>query len=315
MKVRNYGFEIETTNSTVGVDDLLSQLEKSSGYADTSTGIERRIYLDSKAHADYYIGLVVTVKDQKMFCKLENDHGHIKITVENLKGKDKLMEFNFFAINKKNGIGIYQHYYQSCGLNVFGKYLRQRHNSIRDKLIDDKTNELKSANGGKISEKEIKAIKAKHSGVFKFSPLLRKETLAKMLKAFKTIKAFEFEYATLEVEQKYATPLSKYVKKKREKLSFSPNWSLTELATGIVETIKMINPKNGRVHVVNEYDEDIAVKIFEMPDNFGEEEYDDVAFKLNDLDVYDFAKHEVSTELINICKSEKYNHIFEANPK
>lgn len=313
MKVRLYGFEIETTGKSVGIDDLLSHFEANSGKSNTTKEIERRIYLDRKSHANYYLGLVITVKDQKRFCRLENDHGNIKIAVENLKGKDKLMEFNFFAINKHNGIGIYQHYFQSCGINVFGSYLHQCHNSMRDSLIETDIKTHMSMNSGKISDKEEKTIKRKHSGLFKFSPLVRKEALAKILEEYKAIKAFEFEYSTLGVEQKQGTPLSKFVKKKREKLTFSSTWSLAELAAGIVESISLIKPKNGRVHVVNSFDEDLALKIFDIPDNFGEEEYDDVALKLHNLDVYGFANHKVISELVETCQSDDYSYIFEAN--
>ncbi len=313
MKVRLYGFEIESTSSTVSIDDLLANLHSSSGTPDTSRGIERRIYLDSKSHKDYHLGLVVTVKDQKRFCRLENDHGNIKITVENLKGKDKLMEFNFFAINKKNGIGIYQHYFQSCGVNVFGGYLSSRHKDLREKNIEDEIKKEKSSNGGKLSESKEKKIRRKHAGRLKFSPLVRKESLKSILDEYKRIKAFEYEYSALDVDSKPGVPLGKYVKKKREKLTFARDWSVKELAAGIAKTIDLINPKNGRVHVVDMFDEDLSLKIFDIPDHFGEEEYDDVALKLHNLDVYDFAKHKVASEIVAICKSDDYKHIFEAN--
>ncbi len=312
MKVRLYGFEIESTSSSVSIDDLLENLHLSSGQPDTSRGIERRIYLDGKSSKDYYLGLVVTVKDQKRFCRLESGNGNIKITVENLKGKDKLMEFNFFAINKKNGIGIYQHYFQSCGVSVFGSYLSCRHKDLREKLIEDDIKKEKSLNGGELSESKEKEIRKKHKGILKFSPLVRKETLQTILDEYKRIKAFEYEYSTLDVDSQPGVPLGKYIKKKREKLTFARHWSVKELATGIVNTINLINPKNGRVHVVDMFDEDLSIKIFSIPDYFGEEEYDDVALKLHNLDVYDFAKHKVANELIAICKSDEYKHIFEA---
>lgn len=312
MKVRLYGFEIEATGHSVSVDSLLSQFENNSGVPDTSKSIERRIYVNGKSNSDYYVGLVVTVKDQKKFCKLENDHGHIKITVENLRGNNKLMEFNFFAINKSNGIGIYQHYYQSCGVNVFGSYLNKAHNEIRDSLIDEEIFAHKSSNNGNISNKALKAIKRKHGGILRFSPLVRKDSLSKILEEYKAIKAFEFEYSTLVPDIKQGMPLSKFVKKKREKVTFSSIWSLSELTQGIVDTIKQIKPKSGRVHVVNSFDEDTTLKIFDIPDNFGEEEYDDVAQKLHNLDVFDFASHIIIDELIETCQSDEYNHIFEA---
>lgn len=313
MKVRLYGFEVESTGTSVTLDELFDNLQVRSGRPDTSRGIERRIYLDNKSNKNYHLGLVVTVKDQKRFCRLESNKGNTKITVENLKGKDKLMEFNFFVVNKKNGLGIYQHYFQSCGVNVFGGYLSSRHKEMRQKNISDEIKHEKSSGNGEITESKEKNIKRKHSGKLKFSPLIRKESLEKILNEYKKIKAFEYEYSTLEATQQAGTPLGKYVKKRREKLSFERVWSVKELTKGISETINLINPKNGRIHAVDMHDEEISLKIFDIPDNFGEEDYDEVALKLHNLDMNNFTTNKVSKELVDICQSDDYSHIFEAN--
>lgn len=315
MKVRLYGFEVEAMSNSVSINNLFESLENTNGDPDKTQNIERRIYIDSKSNSNYYLGLVVTVKDQKRFCKLEDDRGNVKITVENLKGEDKLMEFNFFVLNKKNGIGIFQHYFQSCSINVFGGYLRMRYKILREEIINNEINKNKSDNSDTISDKIRKKINKKHKGNLKFTPLFRKEDLADILEEFKRIKAFEFEYSTLVINSEEGVPLNRYVSKKREKLTFSQDAKPIDLIKDLIPFIKKNEPQNGRIFVLNQYDEDLSIKINDNPSFFGEDEYDDVTLKLNDSNVNNLKDNKIIKELLDTCKSEKFNHIFEANIK
>ena len=223
------------------------------------------------------------------------------------------MEFNFFAINKSNGIGIYQHYHQSCGTNVFGGYLRARFNRLRENKIALEVAEKEKKTGKDISKSDLRKIKRQFSGNLKFSILVRQENLEEILSEYSRIKAFEYEYSVLTSEHKRGMPLAKYVTKKREKLTFVPESPVAALAVGIVKAIKNLAPKSGRVYALDAFSEDISLNVLNIPDSFGEEEYDDIAGKLHNLDVYDFAKHSVCKDLVKICRSEEYRHIFEAN--
>jgi hypothetical protein len=314
MKVRMYGFEIESESAFVPIAKLMTHLVSNTGKPDQSRSIERRIFLDETSNKNYYLGLVVTVKDQKRFCRLENTKGQIKITVENLTGNDKLMEFNFFVINKKNGIGLYQHYHQSCGLNVFGGYLISNHKDLREKFADEEI-ETKKRTEEELSASRERSIRKKYRGRLRFSQLVRKDSLEIILKECKALKAFEYEISALDVDVRAGIPLSKYVKKLREKLTFSQGWSVPVLASAIAGAVKELSPRNGRVYALNEFDEDVSLRIFDMPDNFGEEDFDDVALKLHNLDLNAFGSHKVANELVYLCQSDDLKHIFEANLK
>jgi len=314
MKVRMYGFEIESESPSVSIGELMSYFASNSGTPDQSRSIERRIFLDESTNKNYYIGLVVTVKDQKRFCRLENKKGHIKITVENLTGDSKLMEFNFFVLNKKNGIGLYQHYYQSCALNVFGEYLISHHRMLREKFTNEEI-EAQVNKKGALSADEEKTIRRKYRGRLRFSQLVRKDSLEKILKEYKALKAFEYEISALDADVREGVPLSRYVSKLREKLTFSRGWSVSDLASAISGAVQKLNPKSGRVYALNELGEDVSLRIFDIPDNFGEEDFDDVAAKLHNLDLEAIGSNEVASGLVAACQSDNLKHIFEANLK
>lgn len=314
MKVRLYGFELEAESKSVSIDDLLTYFANRHGKPDNSRSIERRIFVDTTTNSSYYIGLVVTVKDQKRFCRLEDSKGQIKITVENLTGSEKLMEFNFFVISKKNGIGLYQHYHQSCGLTVFGGYLMSHYNAIRERLANKEVEDARKHEPDLSVNKE-RGIRKKHRGRLIFSQLVRKDSLEKMLREFKQLKSFEYEISALGADVRAGIPLGQYVRKFREKLTFGRTWGVPVLAPAIAQAVNDLNPRNGRVYAVNEFDEDVALRIFNMPDNFGEEDFDDVALKLHNLDLRSFATHKVVKELVAHCESDDLRHIFHANVK
>ncbi|MCL6272245.1 hypothetical protein M3P05_20195 [Sansalvadorimonas sp. 2012CJ34-2] len=311
MDVKYLGFSLETTTDTVSVEDLMSEVCEISGETNNLKPIERRIYLNDEDDK-YYKGLVITVKDQKKFCKLTSSSDGFKIEVENLKGENKLMDFNFFVINKENNIGLYQHYFQSCSLMVFGEYLKHSYRTIRDGKIAQEIKNEKTKNQGTISPSAEKRIRRKFKSKLEFQALYRKEDIEVILKEFKKIKAFEYEYATLTPDVMDATPLSSYVSKKKEKLTFATSHSADTLATAISGAVDKFAPKRGKVLVEDAEGIDSAIQIFNMPDCFGLEDYDEVAYKLNSLDVSEFQNADYIKELIEICESDDYEHIFQA---
>lgn len=98
----------------------------------------------------------------------------------------------------------------------------------------------------------------------------------------------------------------------KEKVIFHPVANIGLLAEAIQATVEKINPKSGRVSVVDHIeDEDVpvSVKIAQIPEHFGEQDYDVVAAKLDQLDVTIFSEHQVVKELILAC-NDTYKHIF-----
>ncbi|QRP62708.1 hypothetical protein I6J77_11220 [Rhodanobacter sp. FDAARGOS 1247] len=311
MIVRSYGFSVEAGHGHVSVADVFSLMASQNGQPDTSKSNERRFYLDDQSDPDFVRGLVVTVKDQKAFCELvKDDDGGFVISVKNLEGENKLMEFNFFVVNKDNGLGIYQHYFHSCSTFTFGDYLKKRYFTLSHMLTEQELEGAKEA--GELTQKREKAIRAKYRAPMSFALLVHNENLADILAGFKQIKGFEYELAAIEPDAKNGVPISPYVRRKKEKVVFKTDTAVGVLAKAIQGTVDMLNPKSGRVSVVDEIDDEdvpLSVKIANIPEHFGEQEYDAVAGKLDQLDVTTFSEHQVVNELIAACK-DTYKHIF-----
>lgn len=310
MLVRLYGFSVKSDNTQISINDLLASFAATSGAQDTSLSAHRRIYFDTTSDSDFAVGLVVTIKDQKTFCELVRNKGKFVVSVTNLTGNNKLMEFNFFLVNKSNGIGIYQHYFQSCSPGTFGSYLRKRFRALSDKSRDSQIEYLKNA--GEHTGAKEKAIRSAHAKGLSFALLVHQKSLEKVLQEFKKIKAFEYEVAALEPEMLDGAPIAKHVNRLNQRVSFKPTVGVGVLAKAIQATVNALKPRSGRVAVVDEVDgEEVpaSVRIANIPEHFGEENYDAVASKLNNLDVDNFAAHPVVEELKKVCR-ETYKEVF-----
>ena len=88
--------------------------------------------------------------------------------------------------------------------------------------------------------------------------------------------------------------------------------ALRAIAQAIQNTVTSQRIKSGRVSVVETIDDEdmpLSVRIANIPEHFGEQDYDELATKINLLNTASFHNHVVVSELIKIC-SEKYEAIF-----
>jgi len=310
VKVRLYGFSLKAGHAKSSLNDLYDYMEQCSGQADNTRANERRIYFSRDEDPTFARGLVVTVKDQKAFCKLIDENGRLVISVENLQGDDKLMEFNFFVINKSNGIGLYQQYHHSCSLGVFGGYLRDRYRTISEEMANQAIESLRQH--GEHTDRREAAIRRAYRGGLSVATLVHSGSLEAVLRQFEKIKSFEYEFAQLDAIREVAKPLQPLVKRRREKLTFEPRFAIGTIANAIQNAVNAMQPKSGRVHVETQEGDPLSVKLADIPEHFGEYDYDDVASQLDNLDTADFAQHHTFNELQGVCTSDHYRHIFTA---
>lgn len=310
MKVRLYGFSLAAGHTKTSLVDLYDHLAMHSGQPDTTKSLERRIYFDKNDGSNYAHGLVVTVRDQKAFCKLIEDNGNWVINVESLQGDDKLMEFNFFIINKSNGLGLYQHYFHSCSMGVFGGYLRTDYREISDQRCQDAIHA--SEQTGRHTNAKEAAIKRDHRGQLEVATLVHSGSLSSVLQDFDRINSFEYEFAELEAIRDVAEPLSPYVRRRKEVVTFEREQNVRTLANAVQRAVNLIQPRAGRVHVETEDGDALSLQLENIPEHFGEYDYDDVARQLNNLNVLEFSRHNTFTQLNDVCNSDAYRHIFNA---
>jgi hypothetical protein len=311
MRVVSFGISLKRGHDKLSLAQLFAELESENGTSQQSQDIDRRYYIDDETDSEFIRGLVVTVRDQNAFCKLVESGPNFKIQVQNLADAERIMEFNLFVINKKNGFGIYQYYHRSCPPNTFIAYLKRRYRAKSQELRDVAIAAAEKKSGGSLSTKEKKSLRTQYAGVMKGGVLVRPDSLAGILDKYKDITGFSFELTSVEARQHAMGPLDPLARTVRQSVAFLKDASKRKITKAIYDFLDNVNPKTAKVSVLDDDEESFQIRVTNMPQNFGEYEYSEVASELQGLDVSKFTDTTIVLRLIKLCK--KHKEIFMVN--
>ncbi len=307
MLIRTFGFSLDTKTNAIGLNDLFAALAAKSGTPINGMAHPRMVFFDD-SDPIFAKGLVVTLKDQKTFCQLVENQGALVIKVKAIK--DQLLDFNFFIINKTNGLGLYQYYFHSCAPGTFGTHLRNVYRELSNARRDAEIKILNAS--GKHTGAKEKAIRSKYHKGLRFQILVHLNSIDQVLKTFKRIRAFQYEVAALEPIAPKGAPLLPYARKVVEKIHFDADSKVSKVATAIKDFIIAEKISRGSVDVVEEYDDEdipLSVRIANIPRPFGEEDFDSFTKKINNLDANKFATHGIVAMLLKKA-TDDYSAIF-----
>lgn len=310
MQVRLLGFRLFTQAANLDLQSYVKFVKQKHGEARELGAHNRLLFIDSTHSPKYYVGLLVTVKDQKTFCELVEKSGRLTVKVSELDDDSKLMDFNFFVVNKENGLGLYQHYHQSCSLNTFGSYNSKRFVEYRDSVVKEKLEKLAE---DQRSDKKAENIKKKYKGRLQWEILVRKEKLKELMAELDRIKSFEYSFLSLTADEPEFKPISDYVRRENRRLAFTSGSPVSKIADAVAKFVSSTDIDSGKVTGVDADGIDRVLRIADNPDNFGEYPYDEIAPKINSLDTAKFQDSWVIKELLLKCSDHK--HIFEAKLK
>jgi hypothetical protein len=309
VRIYGFSFEIDDTNK-ISLSEYFEYLSQNKGIAVPTSSADRRLYFDYDPAEDFSYGLMVTVKDQKTFCKLQQQDGGLVISVENLTGADKLMEFNFFVVNNDNGFGAFQHYHQSCSVGEFNKSIEAQFRKFRSSLSERDRKAQEDAQDEELTQKQIRDINREYACSLKGRQLIRKEDLTEILESLNEINSFSYDFISVGDIEKHSVALAGGIERARERIVFSPQKPKNLLIQGISDLMTVFRPKSGSVAGKTDNGKKISYDIYDIPQNFGEEDYDDLAAKLNDLNLDNFESNEVLESLETLCTSNEHKHIF-----
>lgn len=317
MDARFLGFQIDFQSSNISFSNLFEELARTpiTINGDDETKNNRILYINTDYHNDFFIGMIITVRDQKKFCKGKVKQGEFTFDIVDLKKEDKILEFNYFVINKHSGLGLYQHYHQSCSPRILGKILKEQSARYWYSCADAEIACEQAKVSGELKESHRRKIYNKYRVKINFSILVRKENLEILLQEYAKIKSFEFEYAILTPDIQKATPLAQHVLKKREILRFHTPTDVIGLAASIANFTINNDLNSGRIKVENDLGDEIPLRIFNMPDYFAVYDFDALVDKLYNIRSSEFYKSEIVTLLIENYTSDEYSHIFQMKVK
>lgn len=304
VRLLGFRFDVDSKNLTLGSFAAAVSTQPTDQKAAHDT--QRLLFLNNRCDPNYHVGLIVTVKDQKTFCRLVAGDGSLLVKVDELELNTKLMEFNFFVVNKATGTGLYQYYHQSCSLSSFAYLVARRFREYRESLVQAEMDKIPE---GERTEAKLTKVRKHHKGQFKWEMLVRAERLEELIAELQRVKSFEWTVATPTVDQEDFKPLAPYIRNQRSKLAFEVGAPVQSLAKAISAAVTKLGVVKGRIEGQDAEGLDRVLRILNNPENYGEYDYDDLAGKLHDLDLTQFQDAWVVKELIKSCKDQA--HIFE----
>lgn len=309
MLVRVSAFEVELESATITLNSLIDNLCALNGLQEG----HREYYFNNESFPGFCAGVIITIKDQKHFCTLEtNENGEHVIQVNGLEENNSIMDFNFFAINMDNGIGVYQHYHQSAAISALERRFKDGLKDLKDSLIAAEIAQARKDVKRKFTKKLETAIKRKHASKIKVRTLVSSKGLTELLLHYSKIQSMEYHYTTLLPKVRHATPLGNRIAKKKETITFvNPNIVKT-LTKEIVEAIANYKMAKGRVFVEEADGTKDIIKIFDMPEELWERDYDEVVQMINNINVSNFEDNKFLKAMIELFDNKNYTHILRA---
>jgi hypothetical protein len=264
MKVRIFGFGINLGRG-IGFRDFFGHLETLNGKQ-----FDNRILTVAKQDA-WWLGVLITIKDAKRFCKMQQAGPKYTISAHELEKGTSMVDFNFFAIYEPTGRGLYQHYHLSSHVSTFCEFLKQRYDALKRQKIQDAIEKRTDVPEGVANQAAAKQFA--HS--LRFTIMCRQESLERCIAQLERVKNMEFEYTSLEFQNDPLTPLTKVAKKRVEKFVFGrTNVDVTKAA--VLQFVGKKLSERIRVHGVDPNGVEQVYKLQNDYDTFAEEEYDDV---------------------------------------
>lgn len=282
------------------MSDIFDYFIKQSTHEIKRADYDRQILV--KDDGKYYSGLVLTYKNQKKNCLSKVKNGQFEIKIEDLKGDNKLVNFNFFCINKKSMKGLYLYYRGSCSLNsLFSSWQSYSNFTIRKKIRLETT-----ALGKKPDKKLVEAIHKKYEQRLEFRVTIDKANLISMLSAFNEIKSATFRYDSVDFTDSEMIGVEQFTRNTEVTFNISDNNKsrVGQIANSIDQMVKNVSGiTKGVVSVVDHNKNERLVDLINSPCFFNEYDFDTIAQHVDGLKNDNYT----TNAIISIIKDEIEN--------
>lgn len=300
MKIRSQGFAIINQNSNIQLTDIIDYFIKQSTHEFKRADFDRQILLNDDGK--YYSGLVLTFKNQKKNCLSTVKDGKFEIKVEDLKGDDKLVNFNFFCINKKTLKGLYLYYRGSCSLNSLFSHWQSYSNFVIRKKIREEI----SALGKKPDQSKVEAINKKYETRLEFKVIIDKSSLISMLTAFSEIKSAAFRFDSVDFRSSEMIGVEQFTRNTEVTFNISDNdkSKVGQIASSVNQMVNNVKGiTKGVVTVVDHQKNERLIDLINSPCFFAEYDFDTLAQHVNGLKNDNYVKNAI----ISLIKDEMEN--------
>ncbi|MDF7648078.1 hypothetical protein PUG42_05895 [Erwiniaceae bacterium L1_54_3] len=280
MKVKSIGFEISNENPNINVSDVLQKFIASSSRVHNYADYSRQILVSERD--DYYVGLVLTYKNQKKNLKSTIDGGRFKLKVEDLKDDEKIVTFNFLCLKKSNLKGLYLYHHASCSVSSLFSNLQ----TISNEHIRSKNKEEIEALGKSASKEEKATVNEKYNQRLDYKIIFNQDGIEDMLAEFKKIKSASFRFSHLGFSEKPMIAMEEETQNIDVTFSIASDSRprTDRLARKIHDAYQASrNIIKAKVVAVDYQDNERFIDILNCPTFFNEYDFDEIAEKVDGL--------------------------------
>lgn len=304
MDVTFKGFQLEAGDG-ISLPEFAEVLAKaSSSSVQIKFHDHGRLFLfEKESDSEFYTGLLITVKDQKSFCQLQNDGGKFKIKISELEKGSQMMDFNYFVLHKKTFCGIYQHYNASCSPLQFCFFLRKNFWTPEAKARTEvKVAELLGK--GTPLEKASKQAAKLFKKLLKFDLFYKEDDFNTIAKNLKQIKAFKYGISTAMVPEDGFVPQGVGLKRITSAVIFENKNAVEQIVGSISELVQKLGITQGKLVGVDPDGEEQAINLEKNVEGFGSYDFDAMTKEI-ELDLENFAKSGIIKKLLQAAKDNK----------
>lgn len=227
---------------------------------------------------DYWVGLILTIKDMRKFVTLVESKQELKLDVHELNENEKIADFNFFILHTESGFGLYQHYHHSCSLNVFNYLAKHFYNEKRTAIFTSVKNKMEAnGNNKRAINKELK----KYRGKFLPTIVERKGSFVERVRNLNDARSAELEFKQVNFPNSPLQAIQSHLKTMKYKMSFSKTTSKLDKVRNLAGVLSNNDIKKATVEGIDEYGNDVVYRLFNDFDRFQEYDYEDMVPSLN----------------------------------
>lgn len=271
MKAKTYAFSWKVGNGITG-PDFLRHLQSTNGKE------KDRHILAIGTNGAFWGGVFLTIRDMKAFCKMRKAGGVLSVQPETLPPDERLVEFNFFILNPKTLVGLYQYYHLSSTTLAFCRFCHERYADLRQ----EKIREIMRAKGWPETDARKKTAAARTlTGALKYQVYIRPEAFGDCINNLQRLKSFTFTPMSPQANDPLLVPTITAAKSVTHAVSFRRDQTLwrtgVECALGILKS----NPRKATAVGVDIHGHDAVFKLEKDYQYLNEADYDGVAAEVN----------------------------------
>lgn len=307
MRVKSIGFEIHNPNPNINTSDVIKSFIASSDRVHNYADYSRQILLSERD--SYYVGLVLTYKNQKKNLKSTINGGKFILKVEDLKADEKVVAFNFFCLKKSNLKGLYLYHHSSCSVSSLFSNLQ----TISNEFIRKKNKEDLDALGKNASQKNKAAVNEKYNERFDYKVIFNQEDIEGVLSEFKKIKSAAFRFSHIGFTEGPMTAIEEETKNIDVNFTIANELrsSTHRLAGKISNAYKASkNIIKAKVVAIDYHDNERLIDILNCPTFFNEYEFDYIAEKVDGLSNDNYTQNDVVDIIIDQIENGTNSDVF-----